>query len=171
MGSDTNDPFSNVTRMWLELAAKSMQAWQPLAGSTASPDIFRQGRSDFMQALSDWCEQMMRSSAFLQSQKQCMEGSLAVRKQIRANLRRMQRELQIVGREDIDALVSAVKRSERRVLDQLEEHCERLQSLEGKLDHLRERIERLTGAENGAPPRSNGESDSGKKKRRHEEKD
>ena len=32
MGSDTNDPFSNLTRMWMEMAANAMQAWQPAAG-------------------------------------------------------------------------------------------------------------------------------------------
>ena len=32
MGSDTNDPFSNLTRMWMEMAANAMQAWQPFGG-------------------------------------------------------------------------------------------------------------------------------------------
>ena len=169
MGSDTNDPFSTLTRMWMEMAANAAQAWQPLAGPTASPEMFRKGRSDFMQVWSDWCEQLLRSSAFLEAQKQSMSGSLAVRKQIRANLRRMQRELQIAGREDIDALVTAVRRSQRRVLDQLEETSERLQSLEAKLDCLSERIERWMGLEDGASGRANG--DGGKKKRRHEEID
>ena len=102
-----------------------------------------------MQVWSDWCEQLMRSSAFLEAQKQCLNGSLAFRKQFRANLRRMQRELQIAGREDIDALVAAVRRSQRRVLDQLEETSERLQALEAKLDCLSERIERFMGLEDG----------------------
>ena len=83
----------------------------------------------------------MRSSAFLEAQKQCMSGSLALRKQIRANLRRMQRELQIAGREDIDALVAAVQRSQRRVLDQLEETSERLQD-PGSQAGLPERADR-----------------------------
>ena len=117
-----------------------------LQGSTASPEMFRKGRADFMQVWSDWCEQMLRSSAFLDMQKQCMGGNLAVRKQIRANLRRMQRDLQIAGREDIDALVAAVRRSQRRVLDQLEETSERLQALEAKLDCLSEAV--------GAVPRT-----------------
>ena len=66
----------------------------------------------------------MRSSAFLEAQKRCMTEAWAFRKQIRANLRRMQRELQIAGREDIDALAAAVQRSQRRVLDQLEENSD-----------------------------------------------
>ena len=175
MGNDTFDPFSNLTRIWTEMAANAMQAWQPLAGGTASPDMFRKGRSDFMQAWSDWCEEMMRSSAFLEAQKQCMNGSLALRKQVRTNLRRVQRELQIAGREDIDALVAAVKRSQRRVLDQLEEASGRLQTLEAKLDCLSERLERFMrsegGAEDGAEGLSNGESNGGKKKRRREDRD
>ena len=171
MGSDMNDPFSNLTRMWMEMAANAMQAWQPMAGPTASPELFRKSRSDFMQIWSDWCEQLMQSSAFLEAQKQCMGGSLALRKQIRTNVRRMQRELQIAGREDIDALVAVVQRSQRRILGQLDETSERLQALEAKLDCLSERIERFMGLENGAPGRADGDGDGAKKKRRHEAKD
>jgi len=170
MGSDSNDPFSNLTRMWMEMAANAMQAWQPSAGGTASPELFRKGRSDFMQFWSDWCEQLMRSSTFLEAQKQSMNGSLAFRKQIRANLRRMQRELQIAGREDIDAVVAAIRRSQRRVLEQLEENSERLHTMEAKLDSLSERIDRFVGVENGAAGRTTNEGNDGKKKRQHEEK-
>ncbi len=171
MGSDTNDPFSTLTRTWMEMAANAMRAWQPAAGPTVSPDMFRQGRSDVLEIWSDWCEQLLRSSAFLEAQKQCISGSLAFRKQFRSNLRRMQRELQIAGREDIDALVAAIQRSQRRVLDQLEETCERLQSLEAKVDCLSARIERISGVENGAAGRASGEGNGVKKKRRHEEKE
>ena len=149
MGSDTNDPFSNLTRMWMEMAANAMQAWQPSAGPRPRRNLSQRPRR-FLQVWSDWCEELMRSSAFLEAQKQCMSGSLAFRKQFRANLRRVQRELQIAGREDIDALVAAVQRSQRRVLDQLEETSERLQSLEAKLDCLSERIERFMGCEMAA---------------------
>jgi hypothetical protein len=171
MGGDTNGPFSALTQMWMEMAASAMQAWQPSAGPTASPEILRKGRSDLLQVWSDWCEQLMRSSAFLEAQKQCMTGNLAVRKQFRANLRRMQRDLQIAGREDIDALVAAVRRSQRRVLDQLEETSERLQSLEAKLDGLCARFERLMGSENGALRRTDGEGNGGQKKTRTEASD
>ena len=173
MGSDTNDPFSTLTRTWLEMAANAMQAWQPLTGPTASPDMFRKGRANLLQAWSDWCEQLMRSSAFLEAQKQFMNGNLAFRKQLRTNLRRMQRQLQIAGREDIDALAAAVRRSQRRVLDQLEETSERLQSLEAKLDCLGERLARFMGSEEGAAGRADGEGDGDgeKPKRRREVKD
>ena len=76
--------------------------------------------------------------AFLEAQKQVHRRKSGLRKQIRANLRRMQRELQIAGREDIDALVAAVRGSQRRILDQLEETSERLQALEAKMDRLSE---------------------------------
>jgi len=171
MGGDANDPFSNMMRMWMEMTAAAVQAWQPSSSGTASPELFRKGRADFMQVWSDWCEELMRSSAFLDAQKQLMGGQLALRKQIRSNVRRVQRELQIVGREDIDALVAAVQRSQRRVLDQLEEMSERLQAMEAKMDCLAERLGRFTAAEDGAADRVFTESSGGKKRRRHEEKD
>ncbi len=169
MGSDMNDPFSNMTRMWMEMTANAMQAWQPTLGGTASPELVRKARSDFLQVWSDWCEELMRSSAFLEAQKQCMTGNLAVRKQFRSTLRKIQKELQIAGREDIDALVVAVRRSERRVLDQLQETSERFQALESKLDCLGERMERFMEVFGGEEDHSNG--DGGKKKKRHELRD
>ena len=171
MGSETNDPLSNMTRMWMEMAASAMQAWQPMAGRTASPELFRKGRADLMQVWSDYCEELMRSSAFLDAQKQCMSGNLAFRKQFRANLRRLQRELQVVGREDIDALLAAIQRSRTRVLDQLEETAERLQTLEAKFDRLTARLERSLGADEDAGSRATGEDSGGGKKKRHELRD
>jgi len=161
MGSGTDNPFDNLTQMWLETASHVMKACEPTEGSTASPEVFRKGRSDLMQIWSEWCEQLMRSSAFLEAQKQGMDGSLAFRKQIRANLRRMQRELQLAGREDIDALVAAVRRSQRRIVDELEENSGRLQALEAKLDRLSERIERFMGREGGAAEPAAGGSNGG----------
>jgi chromosome segregation ATPase len=120
----------------------------------------------------------MRSSAFLEAQKNSLDGSLAFRKLIRTNLRRTQRDLQLAGREDVDALAAAIRRSQRRVLDQLEENAERLQSLEAKLDRLGQQMERIVGAQHGA---ENGAADAsadaagkhngGKKKKRHKDKD
>ena len=76
----------------------------------------------------------------------------------------MQRELQLAGREDIDALVAAVQRSQRRVLHQLEETSEQLHALEAKLDRLGRRLERFMGGEDGRP-----DSDAnGATKKRHE---
>ncbi len=154
MENGSNDPFSSLTRMWMEMAANTMQAWQPATGSTASPEILRKGRADLMQVWSDCCEEMMRSSAFLIAQKQCMDGVLGLRKQFRANLRRVQRELQLAGREDIEALLAAIQRSRSRILDQLEETAQRLQSLENTLDGLSERLdhflETAADAGNGA---------------------
>ncbi len=98
-----------------------------------------------------------------------MGGSLAFRKQIRGNLRRMQRELQLAGREDIDALVAAVRRSQRRVLDQLEETSQQLHALDAKLDRISQQLDRFMGVEDGAVGRAAGDGNGAKKKKRHEE--
>ena len=125
--------------------------------------MFRKGRSDFLQVWSDWCEQLMRSSAFLEAQKQCMSGSLAFRKQIRANLRRMQRELQIAGREDIDALVAAVSGRSAASSTNWKRPPSGCKALEAKLDCLGERIERFMGHEAGLG-RADGEATAARRK-------
>ena len=152
--SDSSDPMSAWTRFWMDSAAQAMQAWTP-GGSTQSPELVRKCRADLMQTWSDWCEQWLRSPAFLDAQKQLLSGNLAARKQFRAVLRQMQRELQFAGREDIDALEAAIRRSERRVLDQLEETSAQLRALEAKIDRLGRRRsgESRTGSGNGAAER------------------
>ena len=102
-----------------------------------------------MQMWSDWCEQWMRSPAFLEAQKQMLDGNLAVRKQFRAAVRRMQREMQLAGREDIDALEAAIRRSERRILDQLDEVSSQMKALEAKIDRLGRRA-RKSADDDGA---------------------
>jgi hypothetical protein len=181
MDGDNGDPFGSFSRMWADMAANAMREWQPWsggAGSTASPDVFRKARTDFLQWWNDWCEQLLRSPAFLDAQKQCLSGNLAVRKQVRANLRQMQRELQLAGREDIDAVVAAVQRSQRRILDRLDETFDRLQSLETKLDGIAVRIEQLSRRKKSAadsageaPGQANGEGNGGRRGRRHESND
>ena len=155
MSNGASDPWGNLTRMWTEMAA---EAWRPpLAGGTESPELFSKARGEMMCAWSEWCEQWMRSSAFLDAQKQSLDGNLAVHKQFRANLRRMQRELQLAGREDIDALATAIRRSERRLGEQFEEMSARLKALDLKLDRLLgqrgARSANVNGASGGSPKR------------------
>ena len=114
MGSETNDPLSNMTRMWMEMAAMGHAGVATYGGPHGVAGTPPQGCADLMQVWSDYCEELMCSSAFLDAQKQCMSGNLAFRKQFWANLRRLQRELQVVGREDIDALLAAIQRSRTR---------------------------------------------------------
>jgi hypothetical protein len=146
--SSANDPLSAWQRFWMDSAAQAMQSMMP-AGSTQSPELIRKARGDLMQMWSDWCEQWLRSPAFLEAQKQMLDGNLEVRKQFRAGLRKMQRELQLAGREDIDALEAAIRRSERRILDQLDEMSSRFQALEAKIDRLGRRA-RHSADEEGA---------------------
>jgi hypothetical protein len=117
-----------------------------------------------MQSWSQWWEQWLRSPAFLDAQRQMLDGNLAVRKQFRTGLRRMQRDLQLAGREDIDALDAAIRRSERRILDQLEETSAQLRALEAKIDRLTRRPRPAADGENAEA--SNGS----RRKRRPAEK-
>jgi hypothetical protein len=157
----SSDPMSAWTRFWMDSAAQAMQAWTPAGGTTQSPELLRQCRADLMQTWSDWCEQWLRSPGFLEAQKQMLSGNLAARRQFRAVLRKMQRELQLAGREDIDALEAAIRRSERRVLDQLEETTAQLRALEAKIDRLGRRRSGESDAGSG-----NGAADRPRRKRR-----
>jgi len=168
MSNDAFDPFGAWTRIWMETAAQAMQPWLSAGGTTQSPELIRKGRADWMQFWSESFERWLRSPAFLDAQKQMLDGNLAVRKQFRAAMRKMQRELQLAGREDIDALEAAIRRSERRVLDQLEELSAQLRAVEAKVGRARRRGKRPADSENGAPDAS---ANGSRRKRRAVEKE
>jgi hypothetical protein len=144
--SDDNvgDGLSALMRMWMGMASGAMEAWQPwTGGSTASPEIVRQARATFFKTWSDCCDEFMRSPAFLDAQKQCMAGNLAMRKQARENISRLQHEFQVAGAEDIDQLMRALRRLERRLLDEFEDSSDRISELSGKIDALTSRLDTL----------------------------
>ena len=170
MSDGQDDPMHDFSadwsRLWTDMAAQTAQAWQSAAGPTASPEVFSKGRAELLKAWSDWCENWMRSPAFIEAQKKSFSGALAFRKQVRENLRRMQRELQLAGADDISALAAAIRRSERRILDQLEETSDRVAALESKIDRLCERIEKFMDGNGDAPASETNDSNGTKAKRK-----
>ena len=139
-------PLAPWMRLWFDMASSAMENCQGWAGPTASPDALRKARSDILNAWSDWWGQQLRSPAFLAAAKQALSGNAEYQKWVREFMDQVNRELRIAGRPDIDQLTVVVRRTEERILDQLEDVSERLESIEARLDEL---AARLTGSPNG----------------------
>jgi hypothetical protein len=149
MDNDARDPVAGMfpwMQLWFDAASKAMEAGQTWtgpawAGPTASPDVLRQARSAFMKTWSDCWEQWLRSSAFLDSSRQSLAGGMEMHKHAREFVDQVQRELRVAGRQDVDELALAIRRAERRVLDQLDEVSERLDAVAARLESLEARLD------------------------------
>lgn len=91
----TNGRKPRKGRFWFDMASRTAENCQSWSGAALSPDAFRQGRSDLFKVWSDYWEHFLRSTSFLDAEKQCLSGSLEYRKQFREYLERLHHELQL----------------------------------------------------------------------------
>ena len=127
-------------RMWLDMTSGAMEACQAWAGATASPEPVRQIRSAMLEAWSDYWDQCLRSPMFLNATRQAVAQSTQIRKQFGEYLDRLYSESPVAGREDMEQLLRALRRSEERLLEQLEDVSARLEALDAGLDALAARL-------------------------------
>ncbi len=123
---ETMDAF---TRMWGDFAMKMMTAGMAVSPGSAPPDAARQVRGAMFKAMSEQCEQFMRSPAFLEMMKQSMDAAVTLRTQVNEFLNRAHHEAQGVARDDVDNLMLTIRHFESRVLDRLEELERRIDAL------------------------------------------
>jgi hypothetical protein len=117
------------TRMWSEFATKAMSAGMAATPGSTPPEAARQMRAAMLKAMSEQCEQFMRSPAFLEMMKQSLDAAVTLRTQVNAFLNRAHHEMQGVARDDVDSLMLTIRHFESRVLDRLEAMEQRLDDL------------------------------------------
>ena len=108
-------------KMWLETMSKTMQAALTISPESAPPDILRQIRGGIFQALAESWDQFMRSPQFLEGTKQWMENAISFRAQTNEMLSKARNDMQAPSRNEVDAIMLAVRHMERRLLDRIEE--------------------------------------------------
>jgi hypothetical protein len=135
--------FENATeqtaafqKMWLESTSRMIQAGLSVAPSS-DPAVLDQMRAGMFQALSKSWEDFMRSPQFLESMKQWMTGLVTMRKLSGGVLARVRNELQAPSRDDIDAMLLAVRHLETRVLDRLDKMAVEIGDLKSRSNRAR----------------------------------
>ena len=147
------DPMDAFTKMWTDLSGKMGQAGWTMPPGTAPADAAKKFREVFIQAMTEYSEQYMRSPEFLQGMKESFRQSVEFRKQMNDYLGHVQHEFQGPNRQDIDHVMTSIGRLESRL-------STALQRLEGRIDEVAVKLDSLT------PPAGKKEphAESGKKK-------
>jgi hypothetical protein len=133
-----------LMRIWSETAAKMMQAgaaWSPpwMAAAAAPvapppPDVPRQLRAAMTEAWAQWWDQYLRSPQFLEMMKGSLEASTQGRKQFNEWLGSVHHQLQGVSRQDLDEVLSSLRRVEERLLAAIEAAAAEVRQLRAAVD-------------------------------------
>ena len=125
------DTIEQMTRTWSELVAK--MAANGAAGASSSdsaPQAARHVRNAMFGAMASAADEFMRSPQYLDLMKQSMDASITFRKQLNDWLAEAHHSTQGVARQDVDSVLVTLRRSERRILDRLEDLGKRIEALE-----------------------------------------
>ncbi len=147
--------------LWFDLTSKVMQAAMSVSPEVAPPDAFRQTRKAYLDAWGAACQQVMRSSEFLDVMQRSLSGAVEARKRLNDAFGQVQNDLQLAGRQDVDYLAAAMRRLEQTVVAETERISSRLRGLSDRLaelEHAVRRERRPSGRrQGGAPPSRRGE--------------
>ncbi len=130
----TAEQLAAFQKIWGETFNKMMQAGFTFSPESAPPEFLRQMRSGIFQALGQSWEQFLRSPQFMEGMKQCMDNAIAFRKMSGDFFTKVRHETQSTSREDIDAVMLAVRHMETRVLDRVEELAAQIEEVNKRLN-------------------------------------
>lgn len=150
------DPAGIFTKMWTDLAGRMSQAGWTMPPGTSSSDSAKKFRDVFLQAMTEYGEQYMRSPEFLQSMKEGFRQSIEFRKQMNDYLGHVQHEFQGPNRQDIDHVMASISRLESRLSTTLQRMETRLDEMSSRLDTQAERAQ-APKAQPAQPPKAQNE--------------
>lgn len=131
------DQAEQIARLWMDfwsrMATAALSA-QPPTVSASPADAATQARDAMLEAASQWTDQFMRSPPFLEQMRRSMDATIELRQQMNQWMTRAHHEMQSTARQDIESLMSTIRHLEQRLLDRLEQACERIEQLEQRLD-------------------------------------
>ena len=148
--NQTTEQWAAFQRIWGETFSKLMQLGFTFSPESAPPEFMRQMRSGIFQALGQSWEHFLRSPQFMEGMKQYMDNAIAFRKMSGDFFSKVRHETQSTSREDIDAVMLAVRHMETRILDRVEE--------------LADTIENMQKQPNGSKPKASAASKPERKK-------
>lgn len=148
MNSSENsaNPYDAFTKFWSDMTGRMAAAGVQQPFATQDGDNVKRVQRAFFEAWAQYCDEFMRSPAFLEAMKKSMENSIALREQLNKFLTKTMQDFQIPSRVDTDAITELLHGIEDRLADRLDTVNERIDKLESQLN----RQARKTGPTKGA---------------------
>jgi len=157
-----NGPFEQaqqLSNVWIDLVTRMATAGVAGEAFAAPPDAARAARARVFETMTRGTDDFLRSAQFLQLTKQSLDASIAFRKQLNEFLTKAHHEAGGVARQDVNDLLSYLRRIEKQTATHLEEIASRMDEINRRLGSLEE-CARKRGLGNGEahgqvqPPRA-----------------
>lgn len=129
--NQTAEQWAAFQEIWGETFSKLMQLGFTFSPESAPPEFMRQMRSGIFQALGQSWEHFLRSPQFMEGMKQHMDNAIAFRKMSGDFFSKVHHETQSTSRDDIDAVMLAVRHMENRILDRVERLAAKIETANG----------------------------------------
>lgn len=123
------EQWAAFQQIWGETFSKMMQLGFTFSPESAPPEFMRQMRSGIFQALGKSWENFLRSPQFMEGMKQHMDNAISFRKMSSDFFSKVRHETQSTSRDDIDAVMLAVRHMETRVLDRVERLAAKIENI------------------------------------------
>ncbi len=121
-------------KLWSDSCSRLMQTAMSYSPESTPPDLLRQIRTGFLQALSQSWDEFLRSPQFLAGMKQMMDQAVSFQKHSADVLTKARHATEGVAHEDVESLRASLIQMEHRLsehMDALSEHSSQLaESLE-----------------------------------------
>lgn len=119
------DPF---TRFWTDFMGK--MAATGIAPPQPTPDVLKDIRRVFFDAMAEQADQFMRSEMFLNMMKQGVDASLAWQQMLAQNLQKGLNAAQMPSKADTDHVAVLLRGMEDRIVERLDDLARRVDDLE-----------------------------------------
>jgi phosphate uptake regulator len=139
MKTDMNAGFEQaqlITNAWMQMAVRMMSVGMTMTPDQPPSESQRQMRDATLSVMGEQTDAYLRSPPFLGMMKQSLDASIAVKRQLNELFTQAQHSVEGVARQDVDTLLLSVSHMERRVLDRIENLCERLETVSRRLDAM-----------------------------------
>src|SRR5439155_882216 len=127
-----------LASLWMEFAAKmaTTPGALPFRPEQTPTEAARAARDAAFGTMGQQADKYMRSPQFLEQVKQTLDASIGFRKQINDFFTQAHHSVQGVARQDVDAVFRSIRHMETRVLDRIENLCDRLDEVSRRLDAI-----------------------------------
>ncbi len=128
------DPFLDsanaVAQFWMQFATKMATAGLAAEPGSSPPEAARQVRAAVFKAMSEACDEYLRSPEFQQVMKESLSQAVQFRKQLNEWLGQIHHDFQGSSRQDIDQLMQVMRHLEQRMSDSFDRLSARLDAIE-----------------------------------------
>lgn len=138
-------------KMWTDSFTRMSEVWGSFSPGKPPPEAIREVRAGMLKVLTETWDQFMRTPQFMDNMKTSMDGFMDMRQMTADAMTRNYHEMQLPAREDIDAVLLAIRHTERRLLDRIEEVENAVTAVGQRLAKTEENAHELVGVPTGEP--------------------